>query len=107
MLGTRDGPYESWPSRTHVLVGGVRPGLAVSGYVPLRQFEAPAAYLLVAGYDCPFEKAVTFTLASKDPLKVRAAHGRCPGHATSRRFARGPASLLSSRASHRFPADSP
>ncbi|AXF21158.1 hypothetical protein CUJ89_12140 [Burkholderia pyrrocinia] len=71
-LETHDGPYESWPSRTHVLVGGVRSGLAVSGYVLLRQFETPAAYLLVTDYDCPFEEAVTFTLVSKDPLKVRA-----------------------------------
>ncbi|UXU86791.1 hypothetical protein [Burkholderia sp. S-53] len=71
-LETHDGPYESWPSRTHVLVGGVRAGLAVSGYVLLRQFETPAAYLLVTDYDCPFEEAVTFTLVSKDPLKLRA-----------------------------------
>ena len=71
-LETHDGPYESWPSRTHVLVDGVRCDLAISGYVLLRQFEMPAAYLLVTDYDCPFEEAVTFTLMSKDPLKVRA-----------------------------------
>lgn len=46
-LDTHDGPYETWPSRTHVLVDGVRSALAVSGYVLLRQFETPAAYLLV------------------------------------------------------------
>ncbi|WP_193098733.1 hypothetical protein [Burkholderia sp. Z1] len=69
-LETHDGPYEAWPSRTHVLVDDVRCGLAISGYVLLRQFETPAAYLLVTDYDCPFEEAVTFTLVSKDPLKV-------------------------------------
>ncbi|MEN2474258.1 hypothetical protein [Burkholderia sp. GS2Y] len=69
-LEAHDGPYEAWPSRTHVLVDGARCGLAVSGYVLLRQFETPAAYLLVTDYDCPFEEAVTFTLVSKDPLKV-------------------------------------
>lgn len=71
-LDTHDGPCETWPSRTHVLVDGVRSALAVSGYVLLRQFETPAAYLLVTDYDCPFEEAVTFTLVSKDPMKVRA-----------------------------------
>jgi len=30
-------------------------GLTVSGYVLLRQFETPAAYLLVTDYDC-FER---------------------------------------------------
>jgi len=68
-LETHGGPYETWPSRTHVLVNGVRSGLTVSGYVLLRQFETPSAYLLVTDYDCPFEEAVTFTLVSKDPLK--------------------------------------
>ncbi|VWC10495.1 virulence factor [Burkholderia seminalis] len=71
-LDTHDGPCETWPSRTHVLVDGVRSALAVSGYVLLRQFETPAAYLLVTDYDCPFEEAVTFTLVSKDPMRVRA-----------------------------------
>ncbi|NHV29169.1 hypothetical protein [Burkholderia sp. D-99] len=71
-LETHDGPYEKWPSRTHVLVDGVRSALAVSGYVLLRQFETPAAYLLVTDYDCPFEEAVTFTLVSKDSPKVLA-----------------------------------
>ncbi|MDF3086028.1 hypothetical protein [Burkholderia sola] len=71
-LATHDGPYEAWPTRTDVLVDGARSGLAVSGYVLLRQFEAPAAYLLVTDYDCPFEEAVTFTLVSKGPLKVLA-----------------------------------
>ncbi len=51
---------------------GVRCGPAVSGYVLHRQFETPVAYLLVTDYDCPFEEAVTVTLVSKDPLKVRA-----------------------------------
>ena len=68
-LETHDGPYEAWPSRTHVLVNGQRCGLTVSGYVLLRQFETPDAYLLVTDYDCLFEEAVTFTLMSKDPLK--------------------------------------
>ncbi|WP_322074470.1 hypothetical protein [Burkholderia cepacia] len=68
-LETHDGPYETWPSRTAVLVNGERSGLTVSGYVLLRQFETPAAYLLVTDYDCLFEEAVTFTLVSKDPLK--------------------------------------
>ncbi|MBP0611182.1 MULTISPECIES: hypothetical protein [Burkholderia] len=71
-LATHDGPYEAWPARTDVLVDGVRSGLAVSGYVLLRQFETPAAFLLVTDYDCPFEEAVTFTLVSKGPLKVLA-----------------------------------
>ncbi|RQS18474.1 hypothetical protein DIE03_35905 [Burkholderia sp. Bp8992] len=71
-LETHDGPYETWPSRTRVLVDGVCSALAVSGYVLLRQFETPAAYLLVTDYDCPFEEAVTFTLVSKESLKVRA-----------------------------------
>ncbi|MEK2602309.1 hypothetical protein [Burkholderia arboris] len=71
-LETHDGPYEAWPPRTRVRVDGVRSALAVSGYVLLRQFETPAAYLLVTDYDCPFEEAVTFTLVSKDPLKVLA-----------------------------------
>ncbi|KFG93943.1 hypothetical protein GQ56_0128935 [Burkholderia paludis] len=74
VLETHDGPYASWPPRTHVLVDGMRCGLAVSGYVLLRQFETPAGYLLVTDYDCPFEEAVTFTLVSKAPLKVRAQH---------------------------------
>lgn len=71
-LATHDGPYEAWPARTDVLVDGVRSGLAVSGYVLLRQFETPAAFLLVTDYDCSFEEAVTFTLVSKGPLKVLA-----------------------------------
>lgn len=54
-LETHDGPYESWPSRTHVLVDGVCSGLTVSGYVLLRQFETLVAYLLVTDYDC-FER---------------------------------------------------
>ncbi|MCQ4380208.1 hypothetical protein NO113_20360, partial [Clostridioides difficile] len=59
-------------------------GLTVSGYVLLRQFETPSAYLLVPAYDCPFEEAVTFTLVSKDPLKelarrpVGAMSASCP-----------------------------
>ncbi|MCQ4384164.1 hypothetical protein NO136_20065, partial [Clostridioides difficile] len=53
LLETHGGPYETWPSRTHVLVNGVRSGLTVSGYVLLRQFETPSAYLLVTDYDCP------------------------------------------------------
>ena len=71
-LETHDGPYETWPSRTHARVNGERCGLTVSGYVLLRQFETPDAYLLVTDYDCPFEEAVTFTLVSKDPLKALA-----------------------------------
>ncbi|WP_175749858.1 hypothetical protein [Burkholderia pyrrocinia] len=39
---------------------------------PSSSTAIPAAYLLVTDYDCPFEEAVTFTLVSKDPLKVRA-----------------------------------
>ncbi|WP_244130150.1 hypothetical protein [Burkholderia sp. BCC0044] len=71
-LATHDGPYEAWPARTAVLVDGLRSGLAVSGYALLRQFETPAAYLLVTDYDCPFEEAVTFTLVSKALRKVLA-----------------------------------
>ncbi|RQU81027.1 hypothetical protein DF018_35125 [Burkholderia cenocepacia] len=71
-LATHDGPYEAWPARTDVLVDNVRSGLAVSGYVLLRQFETSAAFLLVTDYHCPFEEAVTFTLVSKGPLKVLA-----------------------------------
>ncbi|MBN3842009.1 MULTISPECIES: hypothetical protein [Burkholderia] len=71
-LETHDGPYETWPSRTHVRVNGVRSGLTVSGYVLLRQYETPDAYLLVTDYDCLFEEAVTFTLVSKDPFKALA-----------------------------------
>ncbi|KKL39254.1 hypothetical protein WR30_14840 [Burkholderia contaminans FFH2055] len=71
-LETHDGPYETWPSRTHARVNGERCGLTVSGYVLLRQFETPDAYLLVTDYDCLFEEAVTFTLVSKDPLKALA-----------------------------------
>jgi len=33
----------------------VRSDLAISGYMLLRQFEMPAAYLLVTDYDC-FER---------------------------------------------------
>ncbi|MGS0892569.1 hypothetical protein ACVBGC_08480 [Burkholderia stagnalis] len=72
-LEAHAGPYESWPPRTRVMMDGMRSGLAVSGYVLLRQFETPAAWLLVTDYDCPFEEAVTFTLVSKDRLKVLAA----------------------------------
>ncbi|HGL6719451.1 hypothetical protein NTJ56_12620 [Burkholderia contaminans] len=71
-LETHDGPYETWPSRTHARVNGERCGLTVSGYVLLSQFETPDAYLLVTDYDCLFEEAVTFTLVSKDPLKALA-----------------------------------
>ena len=55
-LETHDGPYETWPSRTHARVNGERCGLTVSGYVLLRQFETPDAYLLVTDYDCLFER---------------------------------------------------
>ncbi|AIO33398.1 hypothetical protein DM39_2280 [Burkholderia cenocepacia] len=71
-LETHSGPYESWPSRTRVLVDGAPSELAISGYVLLRQFETPDAYLLVTDYDCLFEEAVTFTLVSKRRLKVLA-----------------------------------
>lgn len=70
-LETHAGPYDAWPSRTRVIVDGVRSELAISGYVLLRQFETPDAYLLVTDYDCLFEEAVTFTLVSKR-LKVLA-----------------------------------
>ncbi|WP_175870889.1 hypothetical protein [Burkholderia sp. BCC0397] len=41
-LATHDGPYETWPARTHVLVDGVRSGLAVAGYVRHRDDDRGA-----------------------------------------------------------------
>lgn len=71
-IETHAGPYESWPRRSRVLVGGRPADVMVSGYTLLRQFETRAGYLLVTDYDCPFEEAVTFSLLSKDLGKVLA-----------------------------------
>ncbi|WP_233875016.1 hypothetical protein [Paraburkholderia adhaesiva] len=69
-LETHAGPYESWPSRTRLVVDGEPSELTIGGYVLLYQFETTAGYLLATDQDCPFEESVTFTLLSKDLREV-------------------------------------
>lgn len=68
-LEQHSGPYESWPSRSHLIDAGVPTKVRVPGYNLLHQFALAAGFLLITDFDCPFEEATTFVLLAPD-LKV-------------------------------------
>jgi hypothetical protein len=61
-LAAHDGPYESWPRRTPLLVDGQLQAATVAGYQLRYQFAVAEGFLLVTDYACPFEEATTFVL---------------------------------------------
>lgn len=63
-LETHDGPYESWGETSALLRNGETTQLRLHGQQLLHQIECPAGFLFVTDYDCPFEEATCFTLAS-------------------------------------------
>ncbi len=64
-LERHDGPYETWPLLTRLLVDGQPSRVRVPGYELLHQFEVPAGYVLVTDTDCPFEEATSFILLDR------------------------------------------
>jgi len=73
-LVTHQGPYETWPVQTPVLVDGQASSLTIPGFNLLRQYETTAGYVLVTDFDCPFEEAICFVLVSKDLRTVLGEH---------------------------------
>ena len=64
-LETHDGPYETWPRRSRLLLDGRPTRIFLPGYSLLHQFETSSGYVLVTDYDCPFEEITNFALISK------------------------------------------
>ncbi|MPV71574.1 hypothetical protein GD429_38755 [Burkholderia sp. BE17] len=71
-LETHSGAYDSWPTRSCLIVDGTRSNLPVAGYIVQRQYETAAGYLLITNFDCPFEEAVSFVLIARDLSRVLA-----------------------------------
>lgn len=69
-LEKHDGPYETWPLRSRLLLDGEPTNLSLPGYTLLFQFEAAEAYILITDYDCPYEEITNFALVSKRPLRL-------------------------------------
>ena len=65
-LERHEGPYESWPLRSRLLVDGEPRGVRVPGYSLLHQYALPSGYLLVTDCDCPFEEATSFVLLDRN-----------------------------------------
>lgn len=63
-LQAHDGPYQSWPGRSRLIVDGLPHTTSIPGYVLLRQYALPSGFLLVTDFDCPFEESTCFTLLS-------------------------------------------
>ena len=61
-LETHDGPYESWPAKSRLIVDGVMTDNRLPGYTLLHQFLLDDGYLVVTDYDCPFEECTNFIL---------------------------------------------
>ena len=61
-LERHDGPYEKWPSRSHLIVNGHQSSVRIPGYSILKQFAVPDGYLLVTDFDCPYEETTCFSL---------------------------------------------
>ncbi len=75
-LQAHDGPYQSWPGRSRLIVDGELHTTAIPGYVLLRQYALPDGYLLVTDFDCAFEESTCFTLLS---LNLRVTSHRTLG----------------------------
>lgn len=60
------GPYDTWPTRSRLLLDGEPTRILLPSYALLSQFEIPDAYILVTDYDCPFEEITSFCLVSKE-----------------------------------------
>jgi hypothetical protein len=69
-LEKHDGPYETWPLRSRLLLDGKATNLSLPGYVLLSQFETADGYVLITDYDCPFEEITNFALVGKHPLRL-------------------------------------
>ena len=61
-LESHTGPYESWPTKSRLLVDGVLTDQRLPGYSLLHQFLLDDGFLLVTDYDCPFEECTNFIL---------------------------------------------
>lgn len=72
-LEQHEGPYESWPLASRLIVDGRTLPLAIPGYTLLFQFDTPSGYLFATDFDCLFEEAAAFVLVSKDLQRVLAA----------------------------------
>jgi hypothetical protein len=64
-LERHEGPYETWPLRTRLLIDGVPSATRVPGYALLHQFATPGGYVLVTDCECPFEEATSCVLLDK------------------------------------------
>jgi len=64
-LERHQGAYDTWPTRSRLLIDGERTGLSLPGYALLHQFETSDVYLLVTDYECPCEEVTNVVLVSK------------------------------------------
>jgi hypothetical protein len=61
-LATHDGPYQTWPLTTPLLVDGVPCAQRVPGYFIEGQYQWHDHALLINSWDCPFEESYDFLL---------------------------------------------
>ena len=65
-LAKHDGPYESWPLKTRLLLDQQSTHVEIAGYVIEGQYRCPNGFLLITSYDCPFEEISELILLTSD-----------------------------------------
>lgn len=61
-LEPHDGPYDSWPLTSRLLLDGKPTDARIPGYFIEAQYESGAGPVIVTSYDCPFEESNSFVL---------------------------------------------
>ncbi len=61
-LEPHDGPYDSWPLTSRLLLDGKPTDARIPGHYIEAQYESPTGHLVVTSYECPFEESNSFVL---------------------------------------------